>query len=312
MKLRTQIDISPSTHRIEPGNEIILVGSCFAENIGAQLKNRQWKCHVNPLGITYNPHSLFRQLTGLINNQPISRDSWFQHQGLWKHSELHSIFNHSDLTQATDHYQKSFNEAREGLLHSKTWIITLGTAWVFRKKEDGVIVNNCHQQEGELFEKILLTSDQIDRDFQFFYDSVKKLDHSPQLIFTVSPVRHIRHGLTENQRSKSLLLTSIHSWVDHNVSLEYFPSYEMMIDDLRDYRFYQRDLIHPNEVAIEYIWNHFESTYMTSKAQEYNRKAMKLFLLKKHRVQNTDSQHYSNYIKKINLLEKELEGFGLV
>jgi len=307
MKLRTKIQTPSFQNQISLCDHLFFSGSCFAENMGLQLENRGWDCTINPLGISYNPISLCDQILRLLKNDPLEENTWFEHLGLWKNQHLHSDFNHPDKSIALINYKNAFAEARKSLLEAKWIIITLGSAWVYKSKKSDQIVNNCHKQEQNNFYQELLSSDLIKQEFQEVIDYCNSIKPDVQFLFTVSPVRHVRHGLTDNQRSKSMLVVSTHDLIDKNSNANYFPSYEIMVDDLRDYRFYKNDLIHPNELALEYIYQLFEDTLMGEKEKLFNKKALQLFKLQNHKVRNQESHIHSHYLEKINQLKAELK-----
>ncbi len=269
MMFRTPVHITPSPQKINLKDPVLTVGSCFSDSIGALMEDHKFSILKNPVGNTYNPLSIFKILEMALTQSKPDQDRWVLSDGIWYHYDFHSQFSEPDKEAAEAAISIALESIRSCILQSPWIIITMGTAWVYKEKASSAIAANCHKQPGTLFEKQLLTSTQIIQAYEHVENIWKQHQIDPKVIFTVSPVRHTRDGIPENMLSKSILrvaCTYLLKGRDHHA---YFPSYEIMMDDLRDYRFYEKDLIHPNETAIEYIWEQFSKAYFDATTMEF-------------------------------------------
>lgn len=284
MKFRTELLISPFSFTIDHSKSVVLLGSCFSENIGQRLKSFYFNTKVNPHGTVFNPHSLAQILEIALEKQAVPSDFICSVNGLYK-SYLHhsSLFAHCEKDLQSAVALKN-TELLATIRQCQTVFITLGTSYVYSLTNGSGVVNNCQKQAQNLFSKRLLSPSEIKDSIEKTIALLKQLNPMVQLVFTLSPVRHIKDGFAENNLSKALLLAGIHSVLKKSTNCHYFPSYELVIDDLRDYRFYEKDLIHPNELAIDYIWQKFESAFFIKKTQEINRKIERLNAALKHRI----------------------------
>lgn len=245
MKLQTIVDIKPSEWKIGYEDKILMVGSCFSDEIGEQMKQRYLNVSCNPFGTLYNPLSIAQALT-MTEVPPL-----VEHDGLWHSMAHHGNYSRADKTEAEQAVRTSIAAMQQALQEATVVIVTFGTAWVYEK--DGEIVGNCHKLPENCFVRRRLSVDEIVETWR------PLLERYPDKhwLFTVSPIRHIRDGLHENQLSKATLLQAVEELGD------YFPSYEIMLDELRDYRFYADDLVHPSSLAVNYIWERFVDTFCT-------------------------------------------------
>ncbi|MDP5120068.1 MAG: GSCFA domain-containing protein, partial [Spirosomaceae bacterium] len=250
MKFRTEIEPVNPGFEINLHDGIMTVGSCFSEIIGNKLSENKLNCLSNPFGTVFNPLSIFKLLHQSLSKQPLDQDLFTENNDdYWNHFDFHSKFS-ADSRQNLEHELSSiYDSVFQVLSSAKVLIITLGTANVYELKSNNQVVANCHKQPQKLFNRRLLTLKEIQDDFQQFYDLLQVANNKIKIILTVSPVRHTRDGLNNNSVSKSILRTACHLIQQDNADVGYFPSYEIMMDDLRDYRFYKSDLIHPNEMA---------------------------------------------------------------
>ena len=262
MKTRTTIEALSSSHKIKYRDTIIALGSCFASEVGGLLKDHDIDCQVNPYGIVYNPASLALQMQQVLAKGPLNSDHFVRRDGLQAHLDYHSKL----ISIDTDSYQKKLDEINANFLRSvkkaKTVLLTLGTGYAFEYIKTQKIIANCHKVPGQEFRRKLLSIEEITASLDLFIDTMLTMNPDLHFICTVSPIRHIRDTLSGNARSKAHLLVSIHDLIDRNPNCEYFPSYEIMMDDLRDYRYYKDDFIHPTSKALGYIWDTFCDTYM--------------------------------------------------
>jgi hypothetical protein len=262
MLTRTEISPGKAPFTIEHNQTVVTIGSCFSDMIGEKLQYYKFDVLANPFGTTFNPISIFQLLTIAIEKKfnpfPASLgEIWYDHQF---HSEV-SALSAEALHELTN---ERIAATTKSLARASCLVITLGSAWVYRHVETNTIVNNCHKQSGRYFKKELLSVKHILEDFETVYAKLKELNPSIKIIFTVSPVRHIKDTLQLNSVSKAILLSSVHYMCEQHTDCHYFPSYEIQMDDLRDYRYYAEDLIHPSKQAEKYIWKKLSNWVFSS------------------------------------------------
>ena len=248
MKLQTLVDIAPSPWKIGYDDRILLLGSCFADEIGDQMAQRYLQVTCNPFGTLYNPLSIARALN---LQSSISNLQLINHDGLWHSMAHHGSFSRPTKEEAEQAVRASIDTMQQALAEATVIIVTFGTAWVYEM--NGAIIANCHKLPENRFTRRRLSVDEIVAAWRPILDRYP----DKHWLFTVSPIRHIRDGLHENQLSKATLLQAVEQLGD------YFPSYEIMLDELRDYRFYADDLVHPSSLAVNYIWERFVDTFCT-------------------------------------------------
>lgn len=264
MDFTTTIPISKSSNPIDYYSRIISLGSCFAQNIGEKFSYFKFQNTVNPFGIIFNPVSIENLISRVVNNQEFTENDIFFHNDLWHCFEVHSELSHSDKTIFLDRLNQILSDFNLQIFKSTHFQITYGTSWVYRNKSSNSIVANCHKVPQTQFDKEILSVATIEKSIQNTIDLIQKVNPNCQFIFTVSPVRHIKDGFVENQRSKAHLISALHNFVTLSLSkCNYFPSYEIMMDELRDYRFYAEDMLHPSQTALDYIWKRFSENYIS-------------------------------------------------
>ncbi len=261
MKLQTQVPISPSSFPITYGSEIVLLGSCFANHIGAKLGYYKFSTTLNPFGILFHPKALANLVERALNNSEYREDELFSHQEQW-----HSFDAHSDLSKnSKEELLLSLNQqlslTRQKLATAAHLILTLGTAWGYEHTETGKWVANCHKVPQKEFKKVLSSPRDVMESLSGIITKIQQLNSKIAIYITISPVRHLKDGFTENQRSKAHLISGVHHLLQSNRQnkLYYFPAYELVMDELRDYRFYEADMVHPNTLAVDYIWEKFRA-----------------------------------------------------
>jgi len=315
MKFKTEIDIKKSLLNIEHEHNIITIGSCFAENIGRKFQDYRFQILDNPFGVLYNPVSIYNAVKVISDNKNFSQDDL-----IFAHGEWHSFFHHSDFSNHNPFVcLKSINskltEVRKFISSADEIILTYGTAIVYKYKATNEIVSNCHKIAADQFERYRIGMYEAREFIQSTVELLKELNPDLKIILTLSPVRHIKDGPEENQISKAILLLAIHEIVNDDDNIFYFPSYEIVLDDLRDYRFYGEDLIHPSKMAIDYIWGKFADCYFTDKCKILLKEVNKLVRARNHRVRNIHSeenkQFILNQLKLVNRLEKEYPHLNL-
>ena len=263
LPLRTEIKLSASPHSISYQTPALLLGSCFATHIGIRMEALKPPVLVNPFGVLYNPASIGNSLGRLLAKQPFAESELYEHKGIWLSFAHHGSFAHTDRDRCRALVDESFVQAQIALRQAHYLVITLGTAFAYRRKDTGDIVANCHQLPATFFERKLLDIDDITAQWQPLLQGLRDCNPKLRIIFTLSPIRHWKDGAADNQYSKAILTVAIRRLVAQNTQFcDYFPAYELLMDDLRDYRFYETDMLHPNETAIAYIWQKFGQCYL--------------------------------------------------
>ena len=282
MELMTRIDIPQSEWKIKPGAKVLLVGSCFADEIGEKMVRGGFDAMVNPFGTLYNPASIAVNLLRALSEKEVSMSGnvvFEDVEGVW-HSWLHhSSFSSVDVATVVARMNETTHRVADFLRDADVLIVTLGTAIIYRLKETGMLVANCHKQPDSLFVRERLTAYDIVDQWQMLLQLLESVNPKLKVLFTVSPIRHKRDGYHVNQISKGILLQAV-----DEMGVEYFPSYEIMMDELRDYRFYADDMIHPSAQAVEYIWQRFQDTYFDNKTKDAVAKATKEWVRRQHRT----------------------------
>lgn len=266
MNFRTNIQLQREHNLIDYNSKLLLIGSCFSENIYKKLNYFKFNAYSNPLGILFNPIAIENLLTNAINEKVYTEKDIFQLNERWHCFDAHSDVSSNDKNELLGDLNTKIKSTHQHLTTSTHLIITLGTAWVYRFIESDSVVGNCHKVPQKKFLKELLSVNEITASLENLCTLIKDINPSVNIVFTVSPVRHLKDGFVENAQSKAHLLAAIHQVVDKRKQIYYFPSYEIMLDDLRDYRFYNPDMIHPNETAIQYIWKHFLNVWIHEKS----------------------------------------------
>ncbi len=290
MELMTRIDIPASEWKIAAGEKVLLVGSCFADEIGEKMVRGGFEAMVNPFGTLYNPASIAASLLRSISEKEYTADSveliQSESDGMWHSWMHHSSFSSLDVATLVERINGTTHCVADFLREADVLIVTMGTAIIYRLKETGMLVANCHKQLDSLFVRERLNSYDIVDQWEMLLQLLESVNPKLKVIFTVSPIRHKRDGYHVNQVSKGILLQGVDEIVNgksSNSQCFYFPSYEIMMDELRDYRFYADDMIHPSEKAVEYIWQRFQDTYFDNKTKDAVAKATKEWARHQHR-----------------------------
>ncbi|MBY0482071.1 MAG: GSCFA domain-containing protein [Chitinophagaceae bacterium] len=329
MKFHFEFDIKKLATPIQHRHRLMLMGSCFTENIGEKLRKHKFNTLENPNGILFNPVSVAEALTTYIDNQSITEKNLFQYNEAWHSWKHHSRFSCLSAEESVQKINQSILEAHEYLKTADYLMITLGSAWVYMLTEKASnaklhsIAANNHKAPGDWFSKKLLSVDEILTVLDNVLYRLFLLNPKLQIIFTISPVRHLREGVIENNRSKAVLIQAVHHLVNKFNKLYYFPAYELVIDDLRDYRFYAEDLVHPNYQATQYVWEKLIGACMSEDTQMLMKEIADINLAYQHKPFNPDSNMHKAFLKsyfnKTKLLiekypfldlEEELEFFG--
>jgi lysophospholipase L1-like esterase len=266
---RTVLNAGVSTHTISLSDKILTLGSCFADAIGSRLVQSKVHTLANPFGVLYNPHSIHRLLQYAVFNEPVPEHTFLKHQDIYLNYDFHSEL--SALKKETlQHNLNNMIGSTHHFLKDARWLlITYGTAWVYERADTGEVVANCHKQPANQFQKSLLAQKKIIQSFDTIYKALKAFNPDIRIILTVSPVRHIKDTLELNSVSKSILRVACHSLQETYNDVEYYPAYELQLDDLRDYRFYKADMIHPSKEAEDYIWDQFAARYFDAPLKSF-------------------------------------------
>ena len=305
MQFRTEYKPSKALFSINHSHRLFFIGSCFTNSFGEWLQEFKFNTELNPFGITFNSISITNQIEFIIQKKVFSENDLFQHQNLFKSFQHHSSFNNANSAIALEKINQRIVSAHEFLKKSDYLFLTLGTSWCYFYKEKKCIVNNCHKIDSKQFERKFISLDQNLKAFETTFQALAAFNPNLKIIFTVSPVRHLKDGLTENQISKATLLLSISELIKRTNNCYYFPAYEIMLDDLRDYRFYANDMIHPNDIAINYIKEIFSEMYFDLKTKSFTKEYSGILSFNKHRPFEEDSDEYKK--SKESIVKKQLE-----
>jgi hypothetical protein len=306
MNFTTQIPISKHENNISHKDKIMLLGSCFTENIGNKLSINGFETMINPFGILYNPFSICNSLDRIINLKFLLSEDLVQVNEFWHSYEHHGIFRNENSDNLLQTINLGISEANSFLKQTNWLIITLGTAWIFFLKENNKILGNCHKLNSQLIDRRLLTINEITENINLTINNIRKINPDIKIILTVSPIRHWKQGFRENLISKSTLHLATDQICKSINNCSYFPAYEIVMDELRDYRFYQADMLHPSEVAVDYIWEKFSNHLFSDNTIQLCKDYFKLHSMKQHRAFNPESQGYKQHLIKIEKLEIEL------
>ena len=306
MKLRTEITIPPSDFKLSQVCKIAMQGSCFAENIASKFLNAGFLIDLNPFGIAYNPLSLSQNLNRLLDNKPYQSDELFKDHAIYHSFSHHSRFSGSDPNEVLLKINSRMEESSTFLGTASLLVITFGTAFVYRQQSTGSVVSNCHKLPSKLFTYKRLTIDAIVREWDELIVRLKTLHPSLRILFTVSPIRHWKDGAHENQLSKSILLLSVEELLRNHSHCFYFPAYEILMDDLRDYRFYAEDMLHPSSQAINYVWEKFTEAWFDNETSKRAQEFEKIHQSLNHVPLHPESEAYRQFREKTETQLKAL------
>ena len=296
---RTIVKIPPSPFKLSYYTPSMFIGSCFTKSVGSKLNDYKFPVDINPFGVIYNPSSGSKSLELLIEKKEFTKDDLYFFNGKWLSFFHHSSFSDKDPEQCLSRINVKITESREFLKKAGFLFITFGTAWVFEWKESGETVSNCHKISALKFNRKLLTAEDILENYKTLIHRLLQFNPQLNIIFTVSPIRHWKDGAEGNQVSKATLLLSVHQLLKKFQSISYFPAYEIIMDDLRDYRFYSDDMIHLNSVAIDYIWERFCETYLDKEASGIMKNIDPVLSAMGHKPFEPDSDLHQDFLIKI-------------
>lgn len=295
-RFRTVVDIPKSENQINYQTKILMLGSCFVENIGNIMTQNKFNTTVNPFGVIYNPISVANSLKILIENKIFDENDLNFANGLYFSYYHHGSFSNANADECLENMNAKMQSASLDLAGADILFITFGTSWVFELIDSGKVVSNCHKQSAGIFNRYRLEVDEIVKLYKELILSLSLFNPHLKIVFTLSPIRHWKDGAHANQLSKSTLLLAIDHMVQLFDQVSYFPSYEIVMDELRDYRFYHEDMIHMNTASVNYIWSRFEDTFMHKETLDQMKKIKKLILAAKHRPFNPNSESHQKFV----------------
>ncbi len=315
MKLQTNIPLTPEINQIEYSDKVILLGSCFTEHIGGKLDYFKFQNLQNPFGIIFHPLAIENLVKRAVEKTRFTEQDVFERDGQWFSFEAHSSVTatkQSDLVILLNARLEQFSNYLSEASHI---VFTFGTAWVYRHITLDTVVANCHKIKQSTFKKELLSVQEISASIERVISLISEVNLSTQIIITVSPVRHLKDGFVENTRSKAHLIAGIHQFNGQQSKISnpqscYFPSFEIMMDELRDYRFYGKDMLHPNATAIQYIWEKFQLVWIASETTTLQKEIDTIQKGLEHRAFNPAGEAYlkfqQNLQQKIEKVKEEL------
>jgi lysophospholipase L1-like esterase len=302
MNFTTKIPIQKYHHPITYESKIMLLGSCFATNIGNKFEYFKFQTTINPFGIVFNPVSLAKIIVRSVQKEYYTENDIFFHHDLWHCFEVHSELSHPDKNTFLNSLNELIDTTHQQIKAASHLFITVGTSWVYRNIATNEIVANCHKVAQKEFEKELLTIKTIEQQIETILSALSVVNLNCKLIFTVSPVRHIKDGFAENTLSKAHLIAAIQRKIIHHPTrLNYFPAYEIMMDELRDYRFYAEDMLHPNPTAIDYIWIQFYENYILKSEFEWMNQIYDIQRGLQHKPFNPNTASHQKFLSDLKI-----------
>ena len=315
MQFQVPIHIKSPDPRINYRDKIMLTGSCFTEHIGNSLSDLKFSILQNPNGILFDPRSVCQSLISYTHNKQYKKEDLFYLNEVWNSWEHHSRFSNTDPANAIKNINESQQQAHDFLKQAEWLVITLGSSFSYRLTGEahkasstaGQGVANCHRAPSQWFTKYMLTVDEIISLLDSTYHRLKEFNPALKIVFTISPVRHIRDGVIDNNRSKARLIEAVHLMVSHYPGLFYFPAYELVIDVLRDYRFYDIDMVHPNYPATEFVMEKFRETFIDEESQQLMEDVKKIVIARKHRPFQPETNAHKEFLKRHLEKSEELQ-----
>lgn len=310
----TSVKIPPYSLNLNFSSKLLFIGSCFADSIGSKFEALKFSSLVNPFGVLYNPYSVANALRYSLEKRSFTEADLFLQHGLYKSFDFHSQFSHSEAKQALQAMNTAVEQAHEQLKQAQVLFITFGTSWVYQLSENKQVVANCHKHPSSIFTRSRLSVNNIVSTWQELLNELRTFNPKLQVVFTVSPIRHWKDGAHGNQLSKATLLLAIDELIANNSWCEYFPSYEIVMDELRDYRFYADDMLHLSDLAINHIWQQVQESFIDKTCNASLKKIAKLGLAVQHRLFNASSEEAKQFVaanlKLITELEQECKALN--
>ncbi len=298
-KFQTVVEIPKFNWETGYSKKNIFMGSCFTENVGGKMAALKYDVDINPFGILYNPISVANGIRILLQNKKFADTNLVEHEGLWHSFYHHGKFSFSEKSRTLEAINSRLKHSADYLKRADSLFITFGTAWIYKYKSTGEIVSNCHKIPANKFERVRLSVNEIVDEYQKLLAEIEKINPGLKIVFTVSPIRHWKDGAIENQRSKSTLLLAIDKIINQTKSsCAYFPSYEIVMDELRDYRFYTADMLHISDVAIQHIWEKFKAALISEESRKISKDIQKIVAAANHRPFNKRTKEHQSFIEK--------------
>lgn len=309
MNFYTTVELPADLPRLTHADRLMLLGSCFATNIGTRLVDAKFRCDINPYGVLYNPLSISATLREILAGKVYNADQLFLFKGLWNSPMHHGSFSSPDLEETLGHINERIEKAHKDMPLLNYLLLTFGSAWVYESKGTGRVVANCRKQPESCFTRRMLSVEEIVLDYTSLFSELLAYNPGLKVILTVSPIRHIRDGMHANALSKATLLLAIEqlrtTFPEH---IFYFPAYELLIDELRDYRFYAEDMVHPSEVAVRYVWERFVQSCISADALQIIEESENIRKALSHRPFHSESDEYKRFLEQIVLKIDRLNG----
>jgi len=294
---RTKVAIPKSKFEFGYKHKAVMMGSCFVENIGAKLKSFKYRADVNPFGVIYNPVSVCSSLRLLMEGREFVEDDLNFHNNLWFSFYHHSKFSNTDLSTCISDINIEIQKSSKELKEADFLFVTFGTAWVYELISSGKIVSNCHKLPAKDFNRYRLNVDEVVSIYKDLLVELFVFNPKVKVVFTVSPIRHWKDGANGNQLSKATLLLAVEQLTELFEQVSYFPSYEIVMDELRDYRFYTEDMQHIGDAAVKYIWQRFSDTFLNDDSKQIQKKVEKFVLAANHRPFNSNSESHQAFLR---------------
>ncbi len=310
-KFQTRVDIPEFKWKTGYSKKNLFIGSCFTENIGTKMAALKYDVDINPFGILYNPISIANSLKFLLEQKNFNSDDLIYYNGLWQSLFHHGKFSDTDKHRTLENINKRIKFSSDYLKKTDFIFLTFGTAWIYEYKNSGQVVSNCHKIPASEFSRRRLGVNEISKLYNNLLPEIWKSNPGCKIIFTVSPVRHWKDGAIENQRSKATLLLAVDELINKfgSEKCAYFPSYEIVMDELRDYRFYANDMIHISETGTNHIWSLFEESFIDRESRELTPKIHKISKAFNHKPFNRNTKEYLLFLKTALKQVKELQKY---
>lgn len=306
VKFQTEVQLPDFRWKTGYREKNVFMGSCFTENVGQRLENANFQVDINPFGILYNPESVAGELEILLNNKIFSESDLIEQNGLWHSFSHHGKFSAADSNEVVSRINERIRFSSAFLKTADFLFITFGTAWVYRHCESKQVVSNCHKIPARDFVRERLSVEQILDRYKRLLPEIWAVNPEVKVVFTVSPIRHWKDGAIENQRSKAILLLAIDQLLqEFKNQCAYFPSYEIVMDELRDYRFYAADMLHMSDVAVDYIYDKFQLALVDEESQQIAGKVLKIRSAVQHKPFNTNTEVFVKFLEQS--LQKTLD-----
>ena len=294
---RTKVKVELLKDKIDYSKSLLLLGSCFTENIGSKLNYYKFNCQINPFGIVYNPISIAQSIDSLIDNDYNFEINIQKEKEIYFSYEFHGEFSSLNKDSSIKKMRDSYLKGKKALKQCSFLILSFGTSWVYQLKSTKKIVANCHKQKRDLFTRFRLSPKLIVNRYLELIERIQQLNPNIKIIFTLSPIRHLKDGAHGNQLSKATLILAINEICQQSNNVNYFPSYEILLDELRDYRFYEKDMIHPSDLAVDYIWEVFKENYISKSTYTCMDEVNKLQLALNHKINHPNSKANKSFLR---------------